>query len=81
VDGHCVRDLKLDVRHVDDQMMDVLYVDDQMLDVLCDLLLVVNRDQYVALKYVACRSLALKNENVRKLELQYFHQLAFRRAA
>jgi hypothetical protein len=66
VDGHCVRDLKLGVQHVDDQM---IYV-------LGDLLLGVHRDQYVAY-----RLLALMNENVQKLELQFFHQLAFRRVA
>jgi hypothetical protein len=49
--------------------------------VLGDLFLDAHRDQYVATKYVACRLLALKNENVRILELQYFHQLAFQHVA
>jgi hypothetical protein len=81
VGGHCAHDLKLDALHVDDQKMDALY----------DLLLGVLRDQYVVkkneylmnvvLKYVTCRLLALMNENVRILELQYFHQLAFQHVA
>jgi hypothetical protein len=85
-DDHFVRDLKQDARHVDDQMMDV-----QMFYVLGDLLLVAHRDHYVVkmneylmnvvLKCVTCRLLALMNENVRILELQRFHQLAFQRVA
>jgi hypothetical protein len=61
------------------------------MDALYDLLLGVLRDQYVVkkneylmnvvLKYVTCRLLALMNENVRILELQYFHQLAFQHVA
>jgi hypothetical protein len=49
--------------------------------VLGDLLLDAHCDHFVALKCVAYRLLALKNENVRILELQYFHQLAFQREA
>jgi hypothetical protein len=75
-DDRYVRDLKQDVQCVDDQMMDV-----QMTYVLGDLLLVVHCDHCVALKYVACRLLVLKNENVRILELQNFHQLAFQHEA
>jgi hypothetical protein len=81
-----VRDLKQDVQRVDDQMMDV-----QMTYVLGDLLLDAHHDHCVAkmnenlmsvaLKYVVCRLLALMNENVRILELQNFHQLAFQREA
>jgi hypothetical protein len=97
VGGHYAHDLKLDALHVDDQMMDVLCDPllvvhrGQMMDVLYDLLLVVHCDQYVVkmneylmnvvLKYVTCRLLALMNENVRILELQYFHQLAFQHVA
>jgi hypothetical protein len=86
VDDRYVRDLKQDARHVDDQMMDV-----QMFYVLGDQLLGAHRDHYVVkmneylmnvvLKYVAYRLLALMNENVRILELQRFHQLAFQRVA
>jgi hypothetical protein len=86
VDDHYAHDLKQDVLHVDDQKMDV-----QMIYVLGDLLLVVHHDQYVvkmneylmnvAPKYVTCRLLALMNENVRILELQCFHQLAYQHAA
>jgi hypothetical protein len=75
-----------------DQMMDALYDlllvvhCDQMMDVLYDLLLVVQMiyvqgDLCGALKCVTCQLLALLNENVRILELQYFHQLAFQRVA
>jgi hypothetical protein len=53
----------------------------QMIYVLGDLLLGVLRDQCVALMCVPCRLLALQNENAPMLVLQYFHQLAFRRAA
>jgi hypothetical protein len=87
VDDHYAHDLKLDALHVDDQMMDVLYDlllgvhHDQMMDALYDLLLVVHCDQCGALKCVTCRLLALMNENVRILELQYFHQLAFQHVA
>jgi hypothetical protein len=45
---------------------------------------VVKKNEYlmnVVLKYVTCRLLALMNENVRILELQYFHQLAFQHVA
>jgi hypothetical protein len=71
VDDHFAHDLKLDAQHVDVQM---IYV-------LGELLLVVRRDQCVALKCVTYRLLALMNENVRILELQYFHQLAFQHVA
>jgi hypothetical protein len=97
VGGHCAHDLKLDALHVDDQKMDALYDlllvvhRGQMMDALYDLLLVVHCDQYVvkmneylmnvALMCVTCRLLALMNENVRILELQYFHQLAFQHVA
>jgi hypothetical protein len=76
VDDHYVRDLKLDALHVDVQMMDV-----QMIYVLGDLLLGGHRDHCVELKCVTCRLLALMNENVRILELQRFHQLAFQHVA
>jgi hypothetical protein len=81
LDARHVRDLKLDALHVDVQMMDV-----QMIYVLGDLLLggqmiYVQGDQYAVLKYVTCRLLALMNENVRILELQRFHQLAFQHVA
>jgi hypothetical protein len=75
-DDHYVRDLKQDVPHADDQMMD-----DQKIYVLGDLLLDALRDHCVALMYVVYRMLVWLNENVRILELQYFHQLAFQRAA
>jgi hypothetical protein len=87
LDARRAHDLKRDVLHVDDQMMDVLYDlllvvhRGQMMDALYDLLLVVHCDQCVALKCVTCRLLALMNENVRILELQYFHQLAFQHVA
>jgi hypothetical protein len=92
LDARRAHDLKLDVLHVDGQMMDALYDlllvvhRDQMMDVLYDLLLgvqmiYVQGDQCVVLKYVTCRLLALMNENVRILELQYFHQLAFQHVA
>jgi hypothetical protein len=76
LDARLARDLKQDVQRGDDQTMDV-----QMTYVLGGLLLDAYRDQYVTTKYVACRLLALKNENVRILELQNFHQLAFLREA
>jgi hypothetical protein len=82
---------KLDARRAHDLKLDALHVDDQKMDALYDLLLVVHRDQYVVqmneylmnvvLKCVTCRLLALMNENVRILELQYFHQLAFQHVA
>jgi hypothetical protein len=97
LDARRAHDLKQDALHVDDQKMDALYDllsgvrRDQMMDALYDLLLVVHCDQYVvkmneylmnvALKCVTCRLLALMNENVRILELQYFHQLAFQHVA
>jgi hypothetical protein len=87
VDDHYAHDLKLDALHVDDQKMDALYdlllgvLRDQMMDALYDLLLVVLRDQYVVKMNVTCRLLALMDENVRILELQYFHQLAFQHVA
>jgi hypothetical protein len=74
--GHCAHDLMLDALRVDDQMMDV-----QMIYVLGDLLLDVHCDHCAALKYEIYRLLALVNENVRILELQRFHQLAFQRVA
>jgi hypothetical protein len=86
-----VGDQKLDARRAHDLKLDALHVDDQKMDALYDLLLGVLRDQYVVkkneylmnvvLKYVTCRLLALMNENVRILELQHFHQLAFRHVA
>jgi hypothetical protein len=38
-------------------------------------------DHCVVLHCVTCQLLALMNENVRILELQNFHQLAFQRVA
>jgi hypothetical protein len=76
VDDRCVRDLKQGVQRADDQTMD-----GQMIYVLGDLLLGGHRDHCVVLKCVTCRLLALMNENVRTLELQRFHQLAFQHAA
>jgi hypothetical protein len=56
-------------------------MDGQMIYVLGDLLLGGHRDHCVVLKCVTCRLLALMNENVRILELQRFHQLAFQHVA
>jgi hypothetical protein len=87
----CVEHQYVDDHYAHDLKQDVLHVDDQKMDVLCDLLLGVLRAQYVVkmneylmnvvLKCVTCRLLALMNENVRILELQRFHQLAFQRVA
>jgi hypothetical protein len=76
VGGHYAHDLTQDVQHVGDQLMD-----GQMIYVLGDLLLGGHRDHCVVLKCVTCRLLALMNENVRTLELQRFHQLAFQHVA
>jgi hypothetical protein len=91
LDAQHVGDQKTDVLCVGDQKTDVLCVGDQKTNVLGDLLLGVLRGHCVAkmnvylmnvvMKYVTCWLLALMNENVRILELQRFHQLAFQRVA
>jgi hypothetical protein len=62
-----------DDHFVPDLTQGVQHVDDQSLGVL--------HDQCVVPMCVTYLLLALMNENVRKLELQYFHQLVFLRAA